>query len=42
MVDKEEYRDYLDIEKDWGKHILRAVKNLIVGSKDYPNITRED
>ena len=42
MVDKEEYRDYLDIEEDWGKHILRAVKNLIIGSKDYPNITRED
>ena len=42
MVDKEEYRDYLDIGKDWGKHILRAVKNLIIGSKDYPNITKED
>ena len=42
MVDKEEYKDYLDIGKDWGKHILRAVKNLLVGSRDYPQITRDD
>lgn len=41
MVDKEEYKDYLNIEKDWGKHILRAVKNLLTGSKDYPNITKD-
>lgn len=41
MVDKEEYKDYLDIEKDWGKHILRAVKNLLTGSKDYPKITKD-
>lgn len=41
MVDKEEYKDYLNIEKDWGKHILRAVKNLLIGSKDYPNITKD-
>ena len=41
MVDKEEYKDYLNIEKDWGKHILRAVKNLLTGSKDYPKITKD-
>ena len=41
IVSKEEYKDYLDIEKDWGKHILRAVKNLSTGSKDYPMITKD-
>ena len=41
LLDKEEYKDYLDIEKDWGKHILRAVKNLLTGSKDYPKITKD-
>ena len=41
MVDKEEYKDYLDIQKDWGKHILRAVKNLLTGSRDYPQITQD-
>ena len=41
VVSKEEYKDYLDIEKDWGKHILRAVKNLLTGSKDYPMITKD-
>ena len=41
IVSKEEYKDYLDIEKDWGKHILRAVKNLLTGSKDYPMITKD-
>lgn len=41
IVSKEEYKDYLNIEKDWGKHILRAVKNLLTGSKDYPMITKD-
>ncbi len=41
VVSKEEYKDYLNIEKDWGKHILRAVKNLLTGSKDYPMITKD-
>ena len=42
IVSKEEYKDYLDIEKEWGKHILRAVKNLLTGSKDYPMITKDN
>ena len=42
LVDKEEYKDFLNIESDWGKGILRCVKNLLIGSKDYPNITREN
>ena len=41
VVDKEEYKDFLNIESDWGKHILRAVKNMLVGSKDFPNITKD-
>ncbi len=42
LVDKEEYKDFLDLGKNWGKHILRATKNLLIGSKDYPDITKED
>lgn len=42
VVDKEAYKDFLNIESDWGKHILRAIKNIITGSKDYPNIKRDD
>lgn len=42
VVDKNEYKDFLNIESDWGKHILRAMKNILSGSKDYPNISRED
>lgn len=41
VVDKNEYKDFLDINKSWGKSILRSVKNLLVGSKEYPHITRE-
>ena len=42
VVDKNEYKDYLNIESDWGKHILRAIRNLLVGTKDYPKISKED
>ena len=41
LFDKEEYKDFFDIHKDWGKDILRCVKNLLVGSKEYPKITRD-
>lgn len=40
-VDKEYYKDYCDIEKSWGKQILRALKNLLVGSNEFPDINRE-
>ena len=42
VVDKEEYKDFLNIESDWGNHILRAMRNLLTGSKDYPNITKDE
>lgn len=42
VVDKEEYKDFLNIESEWGNHILRAMKNIISGSKDYPNITKDE
>lgn len=42
VVDKNEYSDYVDIDKKWGKHILRAVVNLVAGTKDYPDVTKED
>lgn len=41
VVDKEEYKDFLNIESDWGNHILRAIKNLLTGSKDYPSIKQD-
>lgn len=41
VVDKEEYKDFLNIESEWGNHILRAMKNLLTGSKDYPNINQD-
>ena len=40
VVNPDEYKDFLNIESEWGNHILRAVKNLIVGSKDYPRIEK--
>ena len=42
LFDKEEYKDFFDIHKDWGKDILRCVKNLLIGSKEYPKITRDN
>ena len=42
VVDKEEYKDFLNIESEWGNHILRAMRNLLTGSKDYPNITKDE
>ena len=41
VVDKNEYKDFLNIESDWGNHILRALRNLLAGQKDYPNITKD-
>ena len=41
VVDKNEYADYLGIENDWYNHILRSIRNLLVGSKEYPNITKD-
>ena len=41
VVDKNEYKDFLNIESEWGNHILRAMRNLLTGSKDYPNITQD-
>ena len=41
VVDKNEYKDFLNIESEWGNHILRAMKNILSGSKDYPNITQD-
>lgn len=38
VLDKEYYKDYCDIGKNWGKQILRAVKNLVSGSAEFPNI----
>lgn len=41
VVDRNEYADFLNIKKDWGNDILRCVKNLLIGSKEYPNITMD-
>lgn len=42
VVDKNEYKDFLNIESEWGNHILRAMRNILSGSKDYPNITQNE
>lgn len=42
VVDQEKYRDYCDIGKKWGKNILRAMKNLVANSREYPAITEMD
>ena len=38
LVDKEKYKDYCDINKNWGKQIIRACKNMLTGSREFPNI----
>lgn len=40
VVDLETYKDLCDIEKKWGKEILRSVRNLIAKTKDYPDIEK--
>ena len=42
IVDLDYYKDMCDIKKGWGKQIKRAVINLITGSKDYPDIEKDD
>lgn len=38
--DLEKYKDFCNIESDWFKYSVSAVKNLITGSKEYPLIPR--
>ena len=35
------YKDVSGFEKTWGE-ILRCVKNLVAGSREYPDIPREE
>ena len=42
VLDKSEYEDFLDINKNWFKHIVRATKNLVAGTKEYPDITKDN
>ena len=39
--DLEVYRDISGFEETWG-HILRCVKNLVAGSREYPDIPRDE
>lgn len=41
IIDRDYYKDFCDLGKSWGEDILRCVKNLLVGSKDYPDITKD-
>ena len=41
LIDRNMYKDYLDIGKSWGKHILHAVRNLIAGTREFPNVTKD-
>jgi hypothetical protein len=34
-ADKDLYKDYMYIGRDWKKYVLRPIRNLIMGSKDY-------
>lgn len=40
IVDLETYKDLCGIEKTW-KQLLRAVKNLVAGTKEYPDINSD-
>lgn len=37
----DKYRDVAGFEKTW-EHIMRSVRNLIAGTKDYPDIPKEE
>lgn len=39
--DLEKYKDISGFESTWG-HIMRCVKNLCAGTKEYPNIPRDE
>ena len=39
--DLEKYKDFCNIESDWFKYVVSAVKNLIAGTKEYPLIPRK-
>lgn len=38
VIDREYYKDYCDIGKNWGRQVLRAVKNILSGSAEFPDI----
>jgi hypothetical protein len=40
-VDINKYKDICDIGKKWGKQILRAVKNIVSSSQEFPDITAD-
>lgn len=42
VIDQEKYKDFCDIKKNWGKEILRAVKNIVSGSRDFPDINETE
>lgn len=39
--DLNKYKDFCNIESDWFKYIVSAVKNLIAGTKEYPLIPKK-
>ena len=39
--DLNKYKDFCNIESDWFKHVVSAVKNIIAGTKEYPLIPRK-
>jgi hypothetical protein len=40
-VDINKYKDMCDIGKNWGRQILRAVKNIVSASQEFPDITAD-
>lgn len=41
VIDREFYKDYCDIGKNWGRQVLRAVRNILSGSAEFPNINED-
>lgn len=41
LVDREVYKDYCDIGKKWGEQVIRCVKNLVGGTREYPDINKD-
>jgi hypothetical protein len=39
--DLEKYKDFCNIEQEWYKSVIRSIRNLVAGMKEYPLIPRK-
>ena len=42
LLDKNMYKDFFGLGSNWLKHVLHATRNLIAGTKEFPNVTKDD